>query len=224
MLTELVTNSIEAADGTRALEISYENDWASHLTMRHGIFDLSFPWYKPDCSNLASLNSQSRWLCTEFDFTRPLIEEPVGFYVRKGAALASAGDLAALEGWRICRPDAPIVFGVDQIDLGPAKLEIDNSDSASACWERLRRGDTDVVIMLKRHADRELRRLGILHEITEAERLATMRLLHGIVPKKNARGAQLLDMVNRGLDRVMLSGEWFSIVSFHNRQAAVAVN
>lgn len=224
MIPELVTRSIEAADATTRYLVSFESERSAHLRMQPHAFDLSFPWHKPDCGELQEMSEEGRILCTNFEFSRPFIEEAIGFYVRAGGSLVAAHEHTALEDRRICRPKAAPVIGIDQVDLGLAHSSIESPDMAFVCWAKLTQGEVDVVMVLKRQARQDLRQLGIANEVAEAEQLAVTRMLYGIVPRLNPRAEQVLDLINQGLDHVMLSGQWFNVVAFHNSRQTELLN
>lgn len=52
MITDLVSRALNAAAPGQQSSVDFVNDWASHLNylLPEGAFDVSFPWYKPDCS------------------------------------------------------------------------------------------------------------------------------------------------------------------------------
>jgi hypothetical protein len=78
-------------------------------------------------------------------------------------------------------------------------------------------GQVDVVSLIKSGADGELRRLGISDRVAEIKGLSSRQTLHALVLKTNPNGRAYLNMLDRGLASLMASGEWFTVVAFHQR-------
>lgn len=217
IITDLVSRSLDAAAPGQQSRVAFVNDWAAHLNylLPDGAFDVSFPWYKPDCSNPERLATEMQRRCAEFDFSDPIFEVRIGFYTKAGSALAEAGTLAALSGQRLCRPNEHFTSDLDHDGLMAPNVSIETRHTAQECFARLADGEVDVVMLAKSEADEQLRQPGMIGSVAEIAGLETARTLHALVSKKNPDGQAHLERINRGLAELMASGKWFEVVAAH---------
>ena len=75
---------------------------------------------------------------------------------------------------------------------------------------------SEAVVLLQKH--------GQADAVTEIAGLETARSLHALVPKKSQNGQTVLELINRGLAQVMVSGEWFTVVASHQGQKLAQMN
>lgn len=217
MITDLVTRAVNTAAPEREFHVTFISDRSAHLgvILRDGAFDVSFPWYKPDCFEPEKLGEELRILCDEFEFSNPLYEVSLGYYTRTGNPLIKADSHAGMFGKKLCRPKGQFMFGLDQNNLTAPSVSVETAATAIECFFRLLRGQVDVVSLVKTKADAELRRLGIIDEVAEIEGLQTSLTLHALVPKSNPNGQAYLDIINQGMASLMASGKWFEVVAYH---------
>ncbi len=220
----IVAQSLAAANPEQPFTLASVSDRAGYLRLLvdQGSFDVSFPWYMPDCAAGDRLDWQARTLCAEFEFSRPLAQVPLVFYTRLDSPLAGVTSIAELAGKRICRPSSGFA---DDLDLGAlARLEgtIERPGTAIDCFADLIAGKVDVVSLVGFHADEEVARLQIDNAVAAIPALTGIQTLHAIAPKSNRRGLAYLALVNRGLESIMLSGKWFEVITeFENRHEAL---
>jgi hypothetical protein len=223
MITDLVSRALNAAAPGQQSRAAFVNDWAAHLNylLPDDAFDVSFPWYKPDCAKADRLNAEMQKRCAEFEFSNPIFEVRIGFYTQAGSALAEARTLAALSGKRLCRPNGHFSFDLQQIGLVEPDVSIETRYTAQECFVRLVKGQIDVVTLVKSEGDEQLRQLGVTKAIAEIRGLESGQTLHALVSKQNPNGLAQLELINRGLTELMATGKWFEVVAFHQgRQLA----
>ena len=226
MITDLVTRAVSAAASEQDFRVNFINDWSTHLDvlLRDGAFDVGFPWYKPDCSVAEKLSDKLRMRCDDFEFSDPFFDVTVSFYSRAGDRLAETVSYDGLFGKRLCRPKGHFMFDLDQRDLTAPNVSVETPDTAMECFTRLMQGQVDVVSLVKSEADGELRQLGINDRVAEIEGLVSRQTLHALVLKSNPNGRSYLDILNQGLASLMASGEWFTVVAFHQRPQLAKTN
>jgi polar amino acid transport system substrate-binding protein len=226
MITNLVSRALNAAAPGQKSRVAFVNDWASHLNylLPEGAFDVSFPWYKPDCSKADKLNAEMQKRCAEFQFSNPIFEVRVGFYTQAGNALVETGTLAALSGKRLCHPSGHFTFDLEQIGLVEPNVSIETQYTSKECFVRLVKGQVDVVALDKSEGDEQLRQLGIAKAITEIGDLESVQTLHALVSKQNPNGLDHLELINRGLVELMASGKWFEVVASHQGRQLALMN
>ncbi|MEE8248095.1 MAG: transporter substrate-binding domain-containing protein [Alphaproteobacteria bacterium] len=216
MITELVRLAIARAAPEREVNVTFVDDWSAHLgLLDQGAYDLGFPWYRPDCSKADRLSASMRQRCTGFEFSDPLFEVAIGYYVRAGDPLAGATAYDRLFGRKLCRPAGYFTFDLDQEDLREPNATRIIPPAAADCFTWLMRGEVDVVTLNKSLATAEISKLGLDRRVAEIPALASAQTLHVVAPKGDAEGRAYLDLVNQGLADLQASGRWFEVVSRH---------
>ena len=216
MITELVRLAMSRAAPERTIEIALVEDWSAHLDLlEERTFDLGFPWYRPDCSKADKLGASMRRRCAEFDFSDPLFEIAIVYYVQAGDPLAQATRYDRLSGRRICRPANYFTFDLEQEGLVAPNATLIIPPAVSDCFIWLERGEVDVVTLSKPLAEDEITRRGLDGRVAAIPALASVQTLHAVVPKSHPDGRAYLDLVNAGLTELRASGRGFEVVSRH---------
>jgi len=226
MFTDLVSQAMEAVAPELQSRVTFVNDWAAHLNylLPDGSFDVSFPWYKPDCSRYERLDAEMQRRCAGFNFSNPIFEVRVGFYVRADDILTGIRTLAAFSGKRLCRPNGQFTFDLDQNGLVEPNVTVETQYTAEQCFVRLVEGQVDVVTLVKLEVDEQLLKLGIADAVTEIGSLESAETLHALVSKQNPNGLAHLELINRGLAELMASGKWFEVVASHQGRQLALIN
>lgn len=217
MITELVTRALTLADPARDFRVDHVNDWNAHLTvlMPTGVFDLGFPWFKPDCTR-EFLSEDARLRCTEYDFSHPVYEVVIGTYVRAdNADLVTARAPAALVGLTLCRPLGLFTFDLEQEGLVPPAVALERPGRPDDCFRMLAAGEVDAVTLPVPAGESTIAALMLSGRVVEAPDLATIHTMHVVAHRSNPFGRPYLTLINRGLRQMAESGEWFEIVSRH---------
>ncbi len=216
MITELVRLAIARAAPEREVDVTFVDDWSAHLgLLEQGAYDLGFPWYRPDCSKADRLSASMRQRCAGFEFSDPLFEVAIGYYVRAGDPLAGATKYDRLFGRKLCRPAGYFTFDLDQEDLSEPNVTRIIPPTAADCFTWLMRGEVDVVTLNKSLAEVGISKLGLDGRVAEIPALASAQTLHVVAPNGDAEGHAYLDLVNTGLADLQASGRWFEVVSRH---------
>ncbi|MHA1527695.1 MAG: hypothetical protein ACTSVG_01640 [Alphaproteobacteria bacterium] len=216
MIAELARLAIAHAAPEREVSVTFVDDWSAHLgLLDQGAYDLGFPWYRPDCSKADRLSASMRERCAGFEFSDPLFEVAIGYYVLAGDALAGATAYDQLFGRKLCRPAGYFTFDLDQEGLSEPNLTRIIAPEAADCFTWLMRGEVDVVTLNKPLAEAGIATLGLDGRVTEIPALASAQTLHVVAPKGDARRHAYLELVNTGLAGLQASGRWFEVVSRH---------
>jgi len=174
--------------------------------------DMTFPWFKPDCSKVEFLSAASANRCTGFNHSAPLYDALVGFYTLNGSRYAGATTYAQLQGARLCRPEAWFTHDLEGVQLMPPNVELTRPVPQAGCWQLLLDGEVDVVTLEALAAEEDYRELGLSDQIANIDALASKQTLHVFVAKNNKFANEALPIINAGLENLRLSGEWFEIV------------
>lgn len=216
MITELIRLSLARTVPESEVNVTFDGDWPSHLGLiSQGAYDLGFPWYRPDCTRAERLDQPMQRRCADFDFSAPLFEVAIGYYVRAGDPLAGAAGHDRLFGRNICRPAGYFTFDLDQEGLREPKVKRVFPPAAADCFTWLIRGEVDVVTLSRPIADADIASLGLGGLVAEIPALASVQTLHAVAPKGDPQGRAYLDLLNTGLAELMSSGRWFEVVSRH---------
>lgn len=213
-LFEMVERAIEEGNPDQEFNVSFVNDWGSHLDtlLPTGAIDATFPWFRPDCSKLQYLSEASAYRCTQFNHSDPLYEALVGYYTVKGGQYEGAQSYADIKGSRVCRPEAWFTFDLEAEQLMPPNVELVRPVPQNGCWELLMDGKVDIVTLDALPAEEDYRELGLAGQVVHLDSLTSKQTMHVFVDKNNAFANEALPIINDGLNKLRLSGEWFKIV------------
>lgn len=161
---------------------------------------------------------EARAKCLAFEYSEPLVEVRFGFYARIDDPVSQIGDHASLLGKRLCRPAGRFMSDPDQGELAALPLAIITMESARDCFRKLADDEVDVVRMVKPDATGMIRSMGLAGQVKEIETLESTRMLYAVAPRANASGRAHIDLINRGLEALMISGSWFEVVASHHSE------
>lgn len=216
MITEIVQRSFHEADPDLTFRIDFINDWSKHLTrlLPDAKYDIGFPWYKPDCSQLSKLGEESAFRCKYYLFSDPLYEVVVSYFSLDSKNLdpSSHADLA---GRTICRPAGYFKFDLEIQELTPPNVTLLQPTTVNECFNKLVDGDVDIVTINTLTADTSIKQLQINDKVRQHQNLATIETLHVVVPKKHPRAQPLLLRANRGLAALRSAGVYRKVVENH---------
>ena len=219
LVTDLVRRAISAAGEDRELVVRFVGNSKSDAEslMSDGSFDVSFPWIKPDCDNPDNLVALARQRCEVLTFSRPIVELKVRFYRRVDDRFVLTTRGKALKGKWVCQ-----VSGTDFLDLGKSfpKAVIESAPTVEECFELMQAGAVDIVAAPKRQAEAVIRRLGIVRLVAEIDELRTAYLLRATALRGDPAGEAAIAHIDRGLEHLMKSGEWFDVLVMHQRRNA----
>lgn len=214
LITQMVNRSMEIAGEGQEYDLSFINDWGSHLEtlLPTGAVDMVFPWFRPDCDQVENLSPGSAERCTKFNHSEPFYEALVGYYTLKGSDFENVTTYEELQGARLCRPEAWFTFDLEAERLMPPNVTMERPVPQAGCWQLLMDGDIDVITLDALPAEEDARELGVWDNIAKLEALTSAQTLHVFVSKDNAFANEALPIINAGLEELRLSGEWFTIV------------
>ncbi len=217
LYTELVSTALTRVDESQPFAVEFVSDWSRQLDelLPSGEYDLSFPWYRPDCEHPAALTPDLQAQCDNFNWSEPYFDAVIGMYARANSPLMGAGFPQDLFGTRICRPEKTFTFDLRQMELVEPNITLVRGATPLDCLQLLRDGKVDIASMNVILAEDEIQRMGAEGLIAEIEPLATIQTLHVVAAKSNPEGQRYLAILNEGIREISASGEWVSIVSRH---------
>ena len=200
LFTELVETAMMRAAPEAKVEVLFVNDWGAHLEhlLPRNAFDASFPW--TPCGAVEG--------CEDLIYSDPFYEIVDGYFARADSGLSEVIATEGLAGTTICRP-----AGYPAEHLADVDATIVHARGPHACFAQLDEGRVDLVAIDTRTGDRVIADLGLGERVVANPYLQTIAPLHVVAHTSNPRSAELLTTLNRGLQIMMESGEWASIVS-----------
>lgn len=214
MITRMVERSLQLGNPDQEYSMIFVNDWGSHLEtlLPSGAMDMTFPWFLPDCSQVANLSEGSAYRCTEFNHSDPFYEIFVDFYTMNDSQYAGATTHVDLFGARLCRPEAWFTFDLEATQLVEPNITYVTPPSQQDCIQLLAAGEVDVMTYDALPAEEDIREAGFEAQVTTLEPLRGTVSSHVFVSKNNPLANAALPILNAGLEELRLSGEWFQIV------------
>ncbi|MBL4808169.1 MAG: transporter substrate-binding domain-containing protein [Rhodobacteraceae bacterium] len=209
---DIIDSALQLADEGQPHSINTARNLDTHLEilLSNGTYDISFPWFVPDCTNLAPLGKNDLLICSSFIASRPFYEVAIGMYSRADSRFATANRMEHLVGANICRPAGNIDFDLLQTGVN---LTLHHPATDADCINGVMDGTYDVFTFNALRAEKTMRTLGISSSIQEIEPLASVQTLHALAPANHPDSRTNIAQLNRGLRDLTLSGRWFAIVA-----------
>ena len=213
--TELINKAFGVTEGDPT---SFEviPDWGVHLTplLSGGSFDLAYPWFRPDCSKRDLLGENAQWRCDNLLFSQPLHDIVVTAYALNQSAINIASPEDAV-GKRICRPSGFYTHDLEAMGLAEDNIQRVAPSTALECFELMRDGRVDVVVLAADVSEAAIAELGMQNEVTEIVSMSSVQTLHAIGMKTNQRTRILLRRLNIGLEALKADGTFTELMGKH---------
>lgn len=217
MLVRLATTALNRGGNDREYNLSFVDDWASHFEtlLPLGAFDISIAWVVPaDCSKPDELDDNSRMRCTTLDATLPIYETVTAYWSRTDNEYASVRSFSDYAGATICRPEGWSILDLTSEGLVDPVVTYIAPPTARDCVEAVLNGTADMTSL-------DLETGGAtVNEVPEAAsviqpnpNLSKLESLHFVTHKTNPRGRVYIAMLNKGLNEMRESGEWYAVIA-----------
>lgn len=216
MITEIVNTAMVSQSGPTGHKIDFINDYDAHLqTLIADIaYDFAFAWFRPNCDKIEKLSAESQFRCTSLEWSDPLFEQIIGYYMRADEANVPASH-ADLKGRSICRPSGYSMFMMEEFDLVEPAITLKQPAGTVDCFEMLASGEVDAVVLATMVADGAIASIGMADQFTEQPQLSTVATMHAVTSINNPNKENQLTVLNSGLRELRESGTWFEIVQRH---------
>lgn len=226
LFTHLVKNAMLRAAPEKPFEVIFVNDWSAHLEtlLPRKAFDASFPWTRPGCETQGELTSVELYACQNYLYTDPFYEIVDGFFAKTGSGYESVIDFSGLTGTTICRPEGYPTGHLEEQNLMPPEITLVQPNSAYACFEQLMAGKVDLVALDTRAGEHVMSDMGLKFQVSENPYLFSIEPLRVALHKDNPKSADMIADLNTGLQIMLQTGEWGSIVSDSLKEQADLVN
>lgn len=223
MVTELMRLTMSKAGAAENYKIVFIDDRDSHLRdlLLEGLFHAGFPWLRPRCDDLAALRKlapESAWMCEAFEFSEPFYEYVNGFFVRKGEFSSRNTEFGDFTDRTICRPAGQPVMDLSVKGLHGDDVELVRPETIEDCFDLLTEQKVDAVSGEIFAAEEVMSEQGLFEDIEELPNLSLLWTVHAVAPKNGARTEEVLNLINKGLLDLKISGQWFRVVARHLAQ------
>ncbi|MBX2805279.1 MAG: transporter substrate-binding domain-containing protein [Hyphomicrobiales bacterium] len=223
LLLDLLTSSMgqieDQSQGSFSHNISWVNDWAAHLNplLITRAFDVGIPWTKPDCSVLATLDTNSRYRCEKFFFSDPLYEDVTALFLRNDSSINFRTDEDVL-GKTLCQTRGSSTFHLNKEGRGwltDNRIVLMQPQTPQECFRLLSDGTVNAVVISDLTGRAIAASMGILDRIHVAERPVHIETLHAVMAKTHPHARTILYYINSSFARLRETGQYDKIVSGH---------
>lgn len=216
-LVRLATTALNRAGNSRDYSVSFVNDWSAHLDtlLPLGAFDVSLAWYIPDCSNRSyEWSEETNKRCTQFDSTVSVYDTVIGFYTLPDSEYAKARSFEDFKGATVCRMEGWFTHDLEENGVYEPNVTLLRPVTATECMDAVLTGVADVASFEVQLAADAMSDMGVTpNDIVENPFVNTVAGLRFVTHRTNPFGRQYMAMLNRGLNEMRESGEWYAIIS-----------
>lgn len=211
----MAATAMQRGGNDRDYKISFVDDWGSHIAtlLPASAFDISIAWSRPDCSKIDMLGEFAVKMCTEFEFSLPVYEVAYSYHTLTDSPYAGARKFSDYAGARICRPEGWPTSDLEVEGLAEPLVAFVRPKSPMDCAEMLLEGKVDLYSIEVETSTANFEELGATAKVELNPALATFNTHHFVTAKSNRRGREYIAMLNRGLEEMRESGEWYDIVA-----------
>lgn len=173
---------------------------------------ITFPWYKPKCDRPSYLTEHTRRLCSDAAWSEPIFEMFIGYFTRADYERPLTASWH-LMGATICVSgnEFPNLLKERGVSENNAKIVV--ADKPGACFDAVILGAADIAVLPDSVADQALREKGMVDAILRHPGMDEMVTLHAVAQKGDEEGAATLAILDKGMNEIRESGEWFEIVA-----------
>ncbi len=217
IMTRLATTSLQRAGNSRDYSVSFVDDWSSHLDtlLPLGAFDISIAWTLPDCTNRSyewSAATEAR--CTQFVASVPVYDVVGGFFTLPESEYAAATEFSDLEGATLCRMAGWSMVVLEEVGLNGKNLNLIHPNSARECLDAVLTGTADVAAFEVELFASTMNDMGLTSDdIVENPYVSTLSSMSFMAHRSNPFAREYIAMMNKGLNEMRQSGEWYAIIS-----------
>ena len=212
---QMAATAMRRGGNDRDYKIAFIDDWDAHIDvlLPSGAFDLSIAWSKPDCTKIELLGEFGVRMCTEFQFSVPIYEVAYSYHTLIDSPYARARTFADYAGARICRPQGWSMNNIEVEGLVPPVVTYVQPDTPLDCAKMLLAGEVDVYSIEVETSTANFEELGATDKVMLNPAITSFNTHHFVTSKANPRGREYIEMVDRGIDEMRQSGEWYDILA-----------
>ncbi|OED50755.1 hypothetical protein AB838_01005 [Rhodobacteraceae bacterium (ex Bugula neritina AB1)] len=217
MLVRLATTALNRGGNDREYNLSYVDDWQSHLDtlLPLGAFDVSIAWFKPaDCSNPETMDENTKYRCTQMNFSLPIYESVSAHFTLHDNPYANVRDYADYAGAKICRPDGWSMSELSSNGLVEPLITLVQPADGTDCMRAVLNGEADMGLLDLEVGDAAIQELPeAANKVQLNPNLSQLQSIHFATHKTNPRGRVYLSLLNKGLNEMRETGEWYAIIA-----------
>lgn len=226
MVTQIVEAAFEASSIGDQVRLHIVNDWSAQLNVLgpHNRYQLTFPWFMPDMDfwqTCGRLPEDMQIRC-KYEKSSPIATATVAFFKESGRADLRADSFEDLDGKSLCRPAGYSTFELEENGLSASNVV--RAATPTECFSRMLQGQVDYVILNRFTGKTVAAGMGIENQVEMAD-VSIPNTLHLLAYRDNPMNTvSYLDEFNAGLRKIIDSGIYAQIVSFHNDEFNRQVN
>ena len=217
IMTRLATSSLQRAGNQREYSVSFVDDWTSHLEtlLPLGAFDISIAWTVPDCTNRTyEWSAETEARCTQFVASVPVYDVVGGFFTLPESEYVNATSFSDFEGSTICRMQGWSMVVLEEVGLNRDNTTVVQPSSARECLDAVLTGTADVAAFEVELFAATKKDMGLTSsDIVENPYVSTLSSMSFLAHRTNPFAREYIAMMNKGLNEMRESGEWYAIIS-----------
>ncbi len=216
-MTRLATTSLQRAGNQRDFSVSFVDDWSSHLEtlLPLGAFDISIAWTVPDCTNRTyKWSEETEARCTQFVASVPIYDVVGGFFTLPESEYVNATSFADFEGATICRMAGWSMVVLEEVGLNRENTTVIQPNTARECLDAVLTGTADVAAFEVELFAATKNDMGLTSaDVIENPYVSTLSSMSFLAHRTNPFAREYIAMMNKGLNEMRESGEWYAIIS-----------
>ncbi|MGL4237218.1 LysM peptidoglycan-binding domain-containing protein [Tabrizicola sp.] len=212
---QMAATAMRRAGNDRDYKVAFVDDWDAHIEtlLPTNAFDVSIAWSKPDCSKVDLLGEFGVRLCTDFDWSVPIYEVAYSYTTLVDSPYADARVFSDYQGARICRPEGWPLSNLEVEGLSPPVVTFFQPKTPMECAEMLLAGEVDLYSIEIETSTANFEALGATDKVVINPAITSFNTHHFVTSKGNPRGAEYIAMIDRGIQEMRETGEWYDIVA-----------
>ena len=211
----MATTAMQRGGNDQQYKLSFVDDWGSHIDslLPSHAFDISIAWSKPDCTKMDLLGEFAVKMCNDFEFSLPIYEVAYSYHTLVDSPFAGARAFSDYAGARICRPEGWPISDLEVEGLAEPVVTFVHPKAPMDCAKMLLDGEVDLYSIEIETSTANFEELGATDAVELNPALATFNTHHFVTAKSNPRGRDYIAALNRGIEEMRESGEWYDIVA-----------
>jgi ABC-type amino acid transport substrate-binding protein len=220
LIAELAATALGLTAKDQSAEPPFEIAWVPTQTeqinrlLNEKDAEAAIAWDHPDCDNPEDLALNSVILCDNMVMSEAIFQSVFALFTRTDSTFDFKDD-ASVEGRTFCLPEHADLTDLNRNNRGwvsEKKISLVRPQTIVECIGLVEQGKADGVFMHELEGRVALQRLGIAQALRMVDRPVAVLSIHAVAAKANPAGAELIERLNQGLEKLKQTGTYAEIV------------